>query len=129
VELVLVTPVLLAFLLLVVVLGRLTETRGDVSEAARDAARWASVARNAPGAERAATDAARATLSESSVTCRTLVVQVDTTEFRPGGTVATEVTCTVDLSDLSVLALPSSRTITARFVAPVDRYRGVTDEA
>jgi hypothetical protein len=34
------------------------------------------------------------------------------------------VTCTVSLSGLALLHLPGSRTLTSRFTAPIDVYRG-----
>jgi Flp pilus assembly protein TadG len=125
VELTLVTPLLLLFMLLVVALGRLATARADVDGAARDAARAASIARDAGQAERAARQAAAATLDERGVTCRRLDVFVDIGAFRPGGLVVADVTCVVDLADLALLRLPGTRAISARFVAPVDTFRAV----
>ena len=125
VELTLATPLLLLFMLLVVALGRLATARADVDGAARDAARAASIAREATQAEQAARNAAAATLAERGVNCRGLDVAVDTTAFRPGGLVAADVTCLVDLTDLSLLRLPGTKAVHARFVAPVDTFRSV----
>lgn len=123
VELTLLTPLLLLFILLVVALGRIATARADVDGAARDAARAASIAREAAQAERAGRDAAAATLAERGVTCRHFDVAIDTAGFRPGGWVAAEVTCAVDLADLALLRLPGTRAVHARFVAPVDTLR------
>jgi len=125
-EMALITPVLIALLLLVVGLGRLAAARGDVDAAARDAARAAANARSGAQATEDGELAARAALVEGGVACRTLAVHVDTTDFRPGGTVRADVTCTVELATLTGMALPGSRTVTASFPAPVDRYRGTT---
>ena len=125
VELTLATPLLLMFMLLVVALGRLATARADVDGAARDAARAASIAREVAQAERVAREAAAATLDERAVTCRSLDVAVDTAAFRPGGLVAADVTCVVDLADLSLLRLPGTKAVHARFVAPVDTFRAV----
>jgi Flp pilus assembly protein TadG len=125
IELTLVTPLLLLLMLLVVALGRLATARADVDGAARDAARAASITRDAGQAERAAQEAAAATLSQRGVTCRSLDVAVDTGAFRPGGLVVADVTCVVDLGDVALLRLPGTRAVHARFVAPVDMFRAV----
>jgi Flp pilus assembly protein TadG len=126
-ELVLMTPVLIAMLLFVVLVGRLGQARADVDRAARDAARAASMARSADTVHERAADAARATLSEGSVSCRSLTVGVDTGAFAPGGAVHATVGCTVDLADLSLLGIPGTRTVFSRFTQPVDAYRGVEE--
>ncbi len=122
-ELVVVTPAIVLLLLLVVMGGRLGEARADVNAAARDAARAGSIARAAPDAVAAGSDAARSTLDEGDVTCRSLTVGVDTSDFRAGGTVTASVTCVVDLGDLAGLRVPATRTVTATFTESVDTYR------
>ena len=52
--------------------------------------------------------AAEATLAGRGLSCSNLTVTVDTTDFRPGGIVATTVGCAVDLSDLTGLGLPGA---------------------
>ena len=126
VELVLVTPVLIALMLFVVAGGRLAASRADVDAAARDGARAASIARSPALADRDGNTAAEATLTDRDVSCRALTVTVDTSEFRPGGAVAATVSCEVDLADLTGLGLPGRRTVSSRFVEPVDTFRGVT---
>lgn len=127
VELVLVTPVMLVMLLLVVFGGRLSQARAQVDEAARDAARAASLARSPSAAQTDGQAAAAATLSERGITCRQLDVAVDVASFAPGGSVTATVTCTADLADLVGLGVPASRSISAHFSEPVDVYRGVLD--
>lgn len=126
VELTLLAPLLVMFLLLVVALGRLATARADVDGAARDAARAASIARDPATAEQSSHDAAAATLADRHVTCRSLQVVLDTSAFRPGGWVAADVTCSVDLADLALLRLPGTKAVHARFVAPVDTLRSVS---
>lgn len=126
VELVIITPALLVLLLLVVAGGRLVQAKGDVEDAARLAARAASLARGPDSARADAEDAARRRLHEGGVTCRTLDIAVPTGDFRPGGTVAATVTCGVDLGDVTLLRLPGTRTVSATFVEPVDTYRAMT---
>ncbi len=124
-ELVLATPLLVMLLLLTVAFGRLATARADVDSAARVAARAASITRDPASATRAARQTASATLGQHQITCRHLVVAVDTRGFAAGGWVAVEVTCTVDLADLTLLRLPGARTIHTRFVEPLDTFRGV----
>jgi Flp pilus assembly protein TadG len=126
VELVLVTPVLIALMLFVVAGGRLASSRADVDAAARDSARAASIARSAALAERDGRSAAEATMTDRGVSCRTLAVTIDTGQFRAGGTVAATVSCDVELADLTGLGLLGRRTVMSRFVEPVDTFRGVT---
>lgn len=124
VELVLLTPALVAMLLLVVMGGRYAQARANVDAAARDAARAGLIARGPDSAVADGEAAARAGVREGGVTCRTLGFVLDTTDFRAGGSVTATVTCTVDLSDLSGLRLPTSRTFTSSFTEPIDVYRG-----
>jgi Flp pilus assembly protein TadG len=123
VELVLCTPLLLGLLLFAVLAGRVAEARGEVDAAARDAARAASITRDAGSATLAARAAAAAALGQRGVTCRTLDLTVDTQAFHAGGMVAVTLACTVDLEDLSLLRVPGSRTVTARFVEALDTFR------
>ncbi len=123
IELVLCTPLLLALLMFAVLAGRVAETRAEVDAAARDAARAASIARDPASANRAAHTAATATLGQHRVTCRSLAVTTDTRGFRAGGMVAVRLACTIDLADLSLLHVPGSRTVTTRFVEPLDTFR------
>lgn len=124
-ELILITPALIVLMLFVVFVGRIAQARADVDRAARDAARAASIERTIIGAVDGADLAARATLDEGGVSCRSLVVDVATTSFAAGGTVRTTVACTVDLADVSLLSVPGSRTISASFTHPVDTFRGL----
>lgn len=125
VEFVLVTPLLLVLMLFVVGLGRLGVARGDVDGAARDAARAASLVRSIGEAEPMAFEAALASLQERGVTCQALHVDVEPASFAPGGSIAANVSCNVDLSDLTLVWTPGSTRISSRFVAPIDGYRGL----
>lgn len=125
-ELVILTPLLILFLLLVVALGRLSGARGEVDGAAAQAARAASITRDPASATLAAQQTAAAALASEHLTCANLGVDVDTAAFTPGGTVAVTVSCTVDLSTLTGLHLPATRTLTDRFVEPIDAYRSTS---
>lgn len=122
VEMTILTPLLVLFILFVVLAGRLVLAQGRVDGAARDAARAASISRSAGGASAAAASAAAANLGSGGVSCRDFGVAADVSGFRPGGSVAVEVRCTVALADLSLLRVPGTRVVHARYVAPVDRF-------
>lgn len=126
-ELVLLAPVVVMFVLLVVVLGRIAETGAEVTGAARDAARAASLARTPGSASSAAQAAAASALAGESLDCSTGVsVAVDTARWFPGGSVQVTVACTVRLSDVGFSMLPGSKRMTATATAPLERFRGVS---
>lgn len=124
VELVLVTPALVVLLLFVVFAGRLSSARADVDRAARDAARAASLARTPADAVSAAEATTRTALGQA-VACARLDVSADVTDFSPGGTVTTSVTCTVALSDVAGLRVPGSTTLQSSFAERIDTFRAV----
>jgi hypothetical protein len=124
-ELVLVTPLLIILLLFATMAGRLALSRSDVQEAARDAARAASIERTADGADAAARAAAQANLEQSGTKCDDLHVEwQDPGDFKPGGSVAFKVTCQVPLGDLMLLRLPGgAKEVSATAVEVIDVYR------
>jgi len=127
IEMVLLAPIVIAFVLLVVVLGRIAETGAEVTGAARDAARAASLARTPGSAASAAQAAAASALAGESVDCSTGVsVTVSTTRWFPGGSVRVTVACTVRLSDVGFSMLPGSKRMTASATAPLERFRGIS---
>ena len=58
------------------------------------------------------------------MTCRRLVVDVDTSNFAAGGTIAVTVACTVDTSDITLLRVGGDRTLTATAIEVIDTRRG-----
>lgn len=124
-ELTLLTPLLLSLLLLVVAGGRIVNVRGDLDAAARDGARAASLARTSEQARIDATAAVDASLVERDLSCSDPAYDIDTTNFRAGGTVAVKIDCSVSLSDLTMLPLPSGKQLSASFTEVVDTYRVV----
>jgi len=123
-ELAVIAPALVALMLLVVIAGRVSDAQAAVRHAAADAARAASLHRTADGATQAATDTAATNLDDQQLACRDQRTTVDTTAFAPGGRVAVTVSCTLDLRDVALLAVPGTRTFQAVAVEVVDRYRG-----
>ena len=126
VETVLLVPVLVVVLLFVVFVGRVGTVNQDVYAAARDASRAASLRGSAVAAADDARSVAADTLSARGLSCAELAVDVDTSRFQPGGTVAVEVGCTVSLADVSRLGVPGSKRVSARFVSVIDRYRSAS---
>jgi Flp pilus assembly protein TadG len=121
VELVLLTPVLVAFTLLVVAFGRYVAVRGEVEALSRDAVREASVRRTAAEARAAAVvsvDAAR----KPQRTCGAPVLGG---VFVAGGTITVTLTCEVSYSGLGLIGLPGSATVRATSAAPLDTLRRV----
>jgi len=124
-EMVLITPVLVLCLLFIVLVGRYSTARADVTGAARDAARAASVERSPAAAHDAAIDAAAGSIRRSGLSCDEILTTPDVTDFEAGGIVTVEVSCRVKLGDLGLLGIPGQKTITADSAEPVDSYRAV----
>lgn len=119
IEVVLLTPILLLFTLLVVAGGRYVSVQADIEAAARDAAREASYARTYDEASAAANTVATTAL-DSFATC-----QVDRLggNFVPGGLVKVTLRCQVPNSGLGLLGLGGSLAMKATGSAPLDTYR------
>lgn len=120
-EAVLLVPVLLLLLGVTLALGRVVEARHDADDAAREAARAASLTRSAGEAGAAASAAATSRLAVDGRTCREPRIETETSAFRPGGTVAVTITCTVDLVGAS---LPATTQVSSRSRQPLEPYRG-----
>ena len=106
-ELVIVTPIIIIMLLLVVAFGRYAYGKQLIEQAASAAARAAS-------------------LSDAGVSCTSMTITVDDSNFRAGGTVGVTLNCTADLSGLALAGLPGSVTMTATGRAPLETYRQFT---
>jgi Flp pilus assembly protein TadG len=124
-ELALLTPLLVAFMMVMVGLGRVVEAQSQVDGAARDAARAASLARTQGGAKAAADDAAEQTLSGRKWCNQTPVADVDVTEWHRGGQVSVKVHCDIDLTGLSLIGFSPSREMIGTATAPIDTLRRV----
>lgn len=124
VELAVIAPGLVALLLLVVFAGRVAQAEGDVARAASAAARAASLRQDPAGAAESGRQAAEANLAASGVGCGQLEVEVDTTRFFAGGSVAVSLRCTASMEDVSLLGVPGRMTFVARSIEVIDRYRG-----
>jgi Flp pilus assembly protein TadG len=126
-ELAIIAPFLILLLGGLVLAGRVEVAAGAVEQAARSAARDASLARTAAGAREAAQQAADRELRGADLGCAPSTITVDTAGFatRLGQDAVVRVTvaCTVSIADLAIPGLPGTRTLTGEAVSPLDRYR------
>jgi Flp pilus assembly protein TadG len=126
-ELVVWAPGLLLLIALLTVAGRVNSANAAVEQAASDAARTASSARNATAAQNLARASVQTTLAAQGLQCTTTTVVLDTSGFgiRPGqsATVTATVSCPVRLSDLSVPGLPGTRTVSHTAISSLDTFR------
>lgn len=123
---VIVTPIALALLCLVALVGRTSSARDTVNNAARTAARSASLERNPTAATAAASHAATDALNANGFHCAGQTVTADISTYGPGGQVSVAVTCQVKLSDLGLLGLGGTKEVTATAVEIIDRYKATT---
>lgn len=124
VEVVLVAPLFVMMLLLIVILGRVQQAGAQVTGAARDGARAASLSSSAGQAQSAALQAVTVALAGQAVSCDGgPSTAVDTSGFQPGGLVRVTVSCAVPLSDVGFSALPGSTTMTRSSASPIETYR------
>jgi Flp pilus assembly protein TadG len=131
VELAILLPVGLLLVAMLVVGGRIALAGDRISGVAGIAARDASLARSAAGAQQIATDTVTTALTSRGLHCVDVVVSVDTSGFSaPPGTsasVTVAVSCTVDLSDIGgVAGLPGSRTLQDSATSPLDPARDLS---
>lgn len=121
-EMVLVTPIFIAFLLFLAGAGRMVDAKSQVDGAARDAARAASIARSPGSARDLAADTAAAGMRGTGWCSGGPRVQTDVSDWGPGGRVGVTVTCDVDLGDLAFIGLPGSKRLQGHAIAPVDTF-------
>jgi Flp pilus assembly protein TadG len=128
IEVAILGPALLILITLAILAMRIEIAGEAVDTSAHDAARAASISRNGTDAQAAALAAARTTLSADGLSCASLTVTVDTSQFsRPIGqqaAVTATVTCDVDLARLAIPGLPGDKVITSTFTSEIDRYGG-----
>jgi hypothetical protein len=126
VELVVLAPILMLFIVFIVMLGRLAAARSEVVAAARTGAQ-AAVVWGTPGQAAWAADASVSVeLLQHHLRCSRANVGVDTSNLRPGGSVRVSVSCTMSMAQLAMPGMPGSKTIAASVVAPVGMYRSVS---
>lgn len=104
---------------------RLLVADAAIDDAARSAARAASIARDGQAAAITADRRARAVLAEQQLACSSLDVNVDARDFAKSlgetGYVVATVTCVVPLADV-IPGISGSKTLRAEFRSPIDRF-------
>ncbi|MGN9774869.1 TadE/TadG family type IV pilus assembly protein [Micromonospora sp. H33] len=141
VEVAILAPAFIALLVLGGVAGRTAVAAEAVDAAAHDAARAASISRDAGTARREARDAAVRLLDWRRLNCAgtPTVAFSGSVNGRPtsfdaafrspvgqNASVTVRISCAVDLSDLQlsvVPGMPTGKRVTASFTSPLDRYR------
>jgi Flp pilus assembly protein TadG len=121
VELVVLTPVIILFVLITLAFGRYALAREEVVGGARAAADAVAVADSEGQTQQEAVAAAMPVL-QSTHSCTDPNVTVDSGSFAPGATVLVSVSCRVELSDL-VPGLPGFATVRTVESAVIDPYR------
>jgi Flp pilus assembly protein TadG len=119
-EVVLLAPLVIGFVLVLVGFGILVNARGTVQGAARDAARMGSLQRSYASANNTARQTADTDLGN---TCNSKIIAPVTTAgaFAPGQLYTIKVTCVVSLAGLNWF--PITQTITSTSTAPLDTFR------
>ncbi|WP_018829647.1 TadE/TadG family type IV pilus assembly protein [Salinispora tropica] len=141
VEAAILAPAFIALMVLAGVAGRTAVAAEAVEAAAHDAARAASISRDADTAGERAREAAVRQLDWRGLNCTstptvdlTGTVNGQATSFAAAfrspigqqASVTVRLSCTVDLSDLrldTIPGMPGSRRVSASFTSPLDRYR------
>jgi Flp pilus assembly protein TadG len=119
VEVVLLAPVMMAFMMLVVAGGRYVAVRGDIEAASRDAVRAASLERSEAAAAATAVETADAALQDTG-RCQNAELGGN---FASGGIITVTLTCEVSYDGLGLIGLPGSKTVAITSSAPIDQYR------
>ncbi|MEZ0092477.1 TadE/TadG family type IV pilus assembly protein [Streptacidiphilus sp. EB129] len=126
-ELAILAPAVIMILLLVIAAGRIYLSGSTVDDAARDAARAASLQRNATTAQATALQVATSALAAQGIHCSSTSVDVPVDGFNaPLGqpaTVTVTVKCQVNLADVAFPGLPGTKIMTGTFTSAIDPYR------
>ena len=129
-ELVALVPLLAALMLFVVFCGRVTVTRLDVQQAARDAARAASIAITRDDAAIALEASLTENLGGQARYCTHLPVDYSAIATDSGiggdwdsGLIELSLTCAIPTEDLGLLGIAGTKTFTAKAIEPFDTWR------
>ncbi|WP_030486154.1 TadE/TadG family type IV pilus assembly protein [Micromonospora chokoriensis] len=137
IEVAVLAPAFIALMVLAGVVGRTALAAEALDAAAHDAARAASISRNADTARAAALDAAQQQLDWHGLACANNLAPTFTgtpssfdgafgSQVGTDATVTVTITCMVSFQDIALDILPgtqSQKEITASFTSPLDRYR------
>ena len=135
-ELVLLAPVLLAVMMLIVAFGRHANVQGYLDQAARDAARSATANRDFESAKAAVERTIALDLDSAPHSCEDSATHTVSTSrqdlflasdpYDPKGlnVLTVTVTCTVDMSDLSILGFGQTLVMKSSFSSPMPAIYG-----
>jgi Flp pilus assembly protein TadG len=119
IEVVILAPVMILFILLLVAFGQVVDGRGALDGAARDAARAGSIQKDHATAMAEAEKAAEANLDD---VCSGPVTVTQTSEgFVPDTIFTVEVSC--EIRGLAMIGVDIPTTLTASFSSPLDPFR------
>jgi len=119
IEVVILAPVMIMFILLLVAFGQVVDGRGALDGAARDAARAGSIQKDHATAMAEARKAAEANLDD---VCSGPVTVNQTSEgFVPDTIFTVEVSC--EIRGLAMIGVDIPTTLTASFSSPLDPFR------
>lgn len=118
VEVVILAPILMMFVMLVVAGGRYVSVQGDIEAAARDGARAASLQDTRGEAKQAALSTITSSLDGSDC-----AIGYNDANWGPDGSVSVTLRCRVPYDDLGLLGLPGGVTIEAESHVRLDPYR------
>jgi Flp pilus assembly protein TadG len=131
IEVVMLTPLVIGFVMLIVCFGILVDARANIQGAARDAARSGSLERDAGSALDAAKKAATDDGMDGTCNQGWSIAEVNpsngaaTTAFAPGDLYTVQITCNVSLGGLNWFGLPT-KTFVIEATAPLDIFRRST---
>lgn len=124
IEVVILTPALVAAIMVIAAGARYVDAQGQVNSAAYAAARAASLTTNQEAAVQAGTKAAERSMSQRGLACASLTVSIDAADFNPGGDIRAKIKCVADLSDVvGVGGIPGSKAFTFTAVVPLEEHR------
>jgi Flp pilus assembly protein TadG len=119
IEVVILAPVMILFILLLVAFGQLVDGRGALDGAARDAARAGSIQKDHATAMAEAKKAAEANLDD--VCSGPVTVNQTSKGFVPDTIFTVEVSC--EIRGLAMIGVDVPTTLTASFSSPLDPFR------
>ena len=131
IEVVMLTPLVIGFVMLIVCFGILVDARANIQGAARDAARSGSLERDSTAALTAAKAAATADGMDGTCNAGWTIDEVDpntgavTTAFASGDLYTVQITCSVSLGGVNWFGLPT-KTFVIEATAPLDIFRRST---
>ena len=108
-----------AFIMLLVFVGRVNSGHSAAETAARSAARTIAISRDPASAAGAAQDDAAAIVNVGSASCRSM----DFSSSVSDTDVTVTVTCEVDLGEVTMTGIPGRWAATATASEPIDRWR------